>query len=458
MARIVVVGGGVAGLSAAWTLRRRGHEVVLLEATDRLGGKLRQARVGGRAVDVGAESLLWRRPEARELMTQVGLEPTHPARVSASIWSRGALHPLPAGTLMGIPGHPEDAEGLLTAGEVSRAAAEQPVDIDGDAPLGELIAHALGDGVVDRLVEPLLGGVYAGHARLLSARACLPQVSEAVAQGHSLLTLARDAAELATARTGEPVFATIEGGVTRLAERLVERLREGGVEVRTGAVVRGLDQGRDDWSVTVGETRAPELLQADAVLLATPAAPTARLLAEHAPAARDALAQIEYASMAIVTYAFERHAVPDQLLTTSGVLVPPVDGRHIKAATFSTAKWPWLASCDPELAYVRVSMGRHREEHSLQRDDGDLGRLGLADLAAALGRTLPRPVDTNVQRWGGGLPQYVVGHRDRVERIRRACAQVPRLDLAGAAYDGVGVPACIGSGTAAAERLDQQLH
>lgn len=457
MARVIVVGGGVAGLSAAWHLLHRGHEVQVLESTDRVGGKIRRGRVGGRAVDVGAESLLGRRPEGRELLNQVGLDVTHPAQVRASIWSRGALHPLPGGTLMGIPAHPEDAEGLLTAGEVSRASAEQPVDLGGDVALGELIAHALGDAIVDRLVEPLLGGVYAGHARLLSAQACLPQASEAVAQGHSLLALANDAAQLSATRRDEPVFATVPGGLSEVPERLAERLAEGGAGIRTHAVVRALTRTSRGWSLTIGETRAPERLEADAVLLATPAAPTARLIGAHAAAAADALATIEYASMAIATYAFARQDVPDEVLTSSGFLVPPVDGQTIKAATFSTAKWPWLAACDPELAYVRVSLGRHREERALQQSDRDLAETGLADLTKALQRELPAPVDSHVQRWGGGLPQYLVGHRGRVDRIRQAVDGLPGLELAGAAYDGVGVPACIGSGTSAAHRLHDQL-
>lgn len=459
MASVVVVGGGVAGLAAAWELSGAGHEVTVLEATDRVGGKLRSAAVAGRSIDVGAESVLWRRPEARTLLGELGADVTHPARVPAAIWSRGALHPIPTGTLMGIPAHPEALEGLLTTGEVARATAEQPVEVDGDdAPLGEVVAAALGEAVVDRLVEPLLGGVYAGHARLLSARAVLPVVNDAVRQGNSLIALAQGAAAAADSGRGEPVFATVPGGLGTLPGLLAERLAERGVRLRTGAVVRHLERAPRGWLLTLGDTRSPEPVEADAVLLATPAAPTARLLADLAPDAADALGQIEYASMVLVTYAFPSHAVPAGLTGRSGFLVPPVEGADIKASTFSSSKWPWLAEQHPDLAFVRVSLGRHREAATLQRPDADLAAAGLADLQRIVGQRLPEPVDTHVQRWGGGLPQYAVGHLDRIAVARSAIGQVPGLETAGAAYDGVGIPACIGSGRAAATRLGTHLR
>lgn len=457
MPEVVVVGGGVAGLSAAWMVQQRGLDVLLLESTDRVGGKVRRAGVAGRAVDVGAEALLWRRAEGRDLVENLGLEATHPAPVGSSVWSRGALHPMPSGTLMGIPSDPDRLAGLLTPEEISRVRHEQVVEVADDLPLGELIAGALGDAVVDRLVEPLLGGVYAGHARLLSAEACLPQVKSAGERGDSLLSLAGSAASQAAERVDEPVFGTVSGGLAGLPERVAQDLLDGGATIRTGSVVRAMARVSGRWRLTLGETRAPEQLDADAVVLATPAAPTSRLLAPHAPEAGRALATIEYASMVIVTYAFARASVPESMRTRSGFLVPPVDGRRIKAATFSSAKWPWLAEAEPDLTYARVSLGRHREESALQVPDAELIAVGLADLGEALGGELPLPVDAHVQRWGGGLPQYLVGHRERVARIMRSAGELPGVALAGAAYDGVGIPACIGSGARAAESVATHL-
>ena len=189
-------------------------------------------------------------------------------------------------------------------------------------------------------------------------------------------------------------------------------------------------------------------------MLATPAAPTARLLGDVAPAAATDLAAIEAASVAVVTLAFRAADVPDALFERSGFLVPPVERRTIKASTFSFAKWGWVRDLDPDVVVLRTSLGRHGEEATLQAADEGLVRASLADLAALAGITAS-PVDTHVQRWGGALPQYAVGHLDRVARIRASVADLPGLAVCGAAYDGVGIPAVIGSARRAVASLTQ---
>src|SRR6476661_3441636 len=190
--RILIVGGGIAGLACAWELSRAVPDatITVLDAADRPGGKLRREPVAGVALDVGAESMLARRPEALALMSELGLdaEIVHPDTTSASIWSRGDLHPLPKGTLMGIPSPAASALGILSADEVARADRETPWDRGDfeDISVGDYVAARLGDAVVDRLVEPLLGGVYAGQSRKLSLRACLPTVFAAAQRGDSL--------------------------------------------------------------------------------------------------------------------------------------------------------------------------------------------------------------------------------------------------------------------------------
>ncbi|NYJ74962.1 protoporphyrinogen oxidase [Allobranchiibius huperziae] len=467
MSTIAIVGGGITGLAAAWHLatRRPGHEVVLVESTSRLGGKLDSIRVAGHVVDGGAESVLARRPEALELMAEIDAPLVHPERFPASLWSRGAMTPMPAGTLMGVPSDPSSLRGLLTDDEVARVRDEHSVDLDGaDIGIGDLVERACGSAVVDRLVEPLLGGVYAGHARALSARACMPALWEAAAAGRSLLQTAARAAEVGAARRDEPVFAAVDGGLGTLPARLAEAARGAGVTIRTGAVVSGLTAEGPAWRLRLtgsesgagtGDAAPATTMHADAVLLATPAAPTARLLSDPAPDAAAALRTIEYASMALVTFAF-RASDSAAFEGTTGFLVPPVDGAQIKASTFSSSKWPWLTDAVPDLRFVRVSLGRHGEERVLQKDDADLIRIGLADLRKAVG-AMPEPVDAQVRRWGGGLPQYAVGHLDTVASIRAATAAHPTLALAGAAYDGVGIPACIASGRRAAEELVTRL-
>ncbi|MDV9191849.1 FAD-dependent oxidoreductase, partial [Streptomyces sp. SR27] len=192
------------------------------------------------------------------------------------------------------------------------------------------------------------------------------------------------------------------------------------------------------------------VLTADGVVLATPAGPAAALLAEHAPAASAELDAVAYASMALVTLAFRRSDMPD--LPGSGFLVPPVDGHTIKASTFSSRKWRWVTDGAPDLFVLRTSVGRHGEEAQVHREDADLVAASLKDLAAATGLAA-RPVATTVTRWLDGLPQYPVGHLARVARVREAVAALPGLRVAGAAYDGVGIPACIASAHRAADEI-----
>ncbi|WP_367649962.1 protoporphyrinogen oxidase [Nocardioides sp. zg-1230] len=432
----VVVGGGIAGLVAARELAATGRDVLLLEGSPHVGGKLRSAEVAGLTVDVGAEAMLARRPEGLALAAEVGADVVHPTPAASAVWSRGALRTMPR-SLMGVPFDLDQlaASGVLSADGLARAGAETDVLVDDDVSVGDLVAARLGDELVDRLVEPLLGGVYAGHARRISAAAAVPQLL-AMARRGSLLEQAT-----AVPTSTAPVFATLPGGMGRLPGLVVEG---GGFEVRTSATVRALSRTTSGWALTVGPTTRPETVEADVVVLATPAAATARLLGEVAPDAAEELAAVEAASVAVVTLAFRSRDVPDALFDRSGFLVPPVERRTIKASTFSFAKWAWVRDLDPDVVVLRTSLGRHGEEAVLQADDEGLVRVSLADLAAMAGITA-RPVDTHVQRWGGALPQYAVGHLDRVARIRAAVAGQPGLAVCGAAYDGVGIPAVIGS-------------
>lgn len=452
---VAVVGGGVAGLTAAWELGRRVGDrvdVTVFEGSPLPGGKLRVSEVAGIPVDEGAESMLARRPEGVELAKALGLgdELVEPGTTRAAIWAGGALHPMPSGHVMGVPADPAAvaATGLLSAESVARIEAEDrlpPVPLDGDVAVGPYVAGRLGDEVVDRLVEPLLGGVYAGRADVLSLRATLPQLVPGLVETGSLVAAARAVTSRAPVAAG-PVFAGVRGGMGRLTATLAER---SGARVRTSAMVRELRRTPVGWALTVGPARAPERVLADAVVVAVPARPASRLLADAVPAAARELAAIEYASMVLVTFAFPATAFPAPP-TGSGYLVPASEGRLTKAATFVTTKWPHAAR--DGLVVVRCSLGRHGEERRLQEDDETLARRAAGELADAVG-VRGEPVDVRVTRWGGALPQYAVGHLDRVDRVIAAVAAQPTLAVCGAAYEGVGVPACIGTARKAAARV-----
>ena len=461
--RVVVVGGGIAGLTAALEVLDAAPEaqVTVLEGGDRLGGKLRRESVAGHPVDVGAESMLAVRPEALDLVTRVGGgdDLVTPATTAASVWSRGALRPLPRATLMGVPSDPDSARGILSDHEVERLRHEEPWPggrLTHDVSVGEYVGARLGRAVVDRLVEPLLGGVYAGHAARLSLQATMPVLWQRATRGESLVGGPGGASTRAAgARAPRPPFAGLRGGVGRLPELVADEVRRRGATLRTGAVVRELERTGTGWRLVVGSAAEPEVVEADAVLVCVPAAPAARLLADHAPAAASALRGLETASSAVVTLAVERVALDD--LTGSGFLVPPVEGRTIKASTFSFRKWAWAGELSHEVVHLRASFGRAREESDLQRDDGDLVSVAVAEVGEALGRPLPRVVDAHVQRWGGGLPQYAVGHVDRVATIRADVDRLPGLEVAGAVYDGVGIPAVVSSAVRAARAAIHDL-
>jgi oxygen-dependent protoporphyrinogen oxidase len=456
---VVVVGAGIAGLAAAYFLSRDGAQVTVLESSGRFGGKVYADELAGVPVDLGAESMLARRPEAVELAKAVGLgdELTSPATTGATLWSRGRLRAMPAGHVMGVPG---DLDALAASGVISPDGLARipldltlpPAEIGPDVAVGDYVAGRLGREVVDRLVEPLLGGVYAGDAYRISLRAAVPQLFPIARSGGSLVEGVQELQRRAAgAQQGGPVFAGIPGGIGRLPLAVAEHCRDAGVVIETGSAVRELRRVEGGWRLV---TDGDRVLDADAVVLATPAMASARLLATEAPVASAELSAVEYADMAIITMAF-RQADVAALPEGSGFLVPPVERRVIKAATFSSRKWAWAG--EGELFVLRTSIGRHGDTAELAKDDDDLVRLARRDLEemAGLGAS---PVATRVTRWTDGLPQYAVGHVDRVARIREHVGKLPGLAVCGAVFDGVGIPACISSARAAATSVSTGLR
>jgi len=364
--------------------------------------------------------------------------------------------------------------GVLTGDGVARASQDlllPPTTRDGDVPVAGYVGARFGAEVVDRLVDPLLGGVYAGRSADLSFDATMPALSAASRRYRSLAEAARSLLPAAVGdredgpaagtRSGGSVFTTLAGGLGVLPSYLA---KASGAEIRTSSMARELSRrpaGEPVWRLAVGSAAAQERVEADAVILAVPARPAGRLLAgvPGASAAVTAFTEISYASMAIVTLGYPRSAFPGASLAAlgwSGYLVPAVDGRAVKAVTFSTVKWPHLGDATARgsepLEIVRCSVGRIGEEAVLQRADDDLVALAAAEFAQATG-VRGAPVASRVTRWGGALPQYTVGHLDRVARIRAAVASQPGLAVCGAAYDGVGIPACVATARAAVSQV-----
>ncbi|MGQ0775797.1 MAG: protoporphyrinogen oxidase [Pseudonocardiales bacterium] len=453
-ARVAVVGGGISGLVAAYRLRTLlgpAAEIVLIESSRRFGGALRTVALGGLPLDVGAEAFLLRRPEAVALIEELGLgsELTHPTSAVPTVRAAECITPLPTRTVLGLPGTAQDVACLLSERGLARVAAEPAVPLHWepgqDAAVGTLLRERAGDELVDRLVDPLLGGVYAGRADVLGLRATLPGVATALDRGAgSLLAAASTVLRPAAQRAGSPVFGTLRSGLGALVQALVRASAAG---TRLGLPVRGLARNPSGWRLELGSATRPEYLEAEAVVLAVPAPALRRLLADPLPAAAAAAAAVEVASCVVVGLALPTTA---RLPESSGVLVAAGEPLSVKAFTFSARKWAHAGS--DEVLLVRGSLGRHGDPRILQHDDAELVGLVRTDLAAVTGITA-EPVDTVVARWGGGLPQYAPGHLDTVAALERAVAAAPGLAVAGATLHGLGMPACINTADAAARRV-----
>ena len=454
--RVAIVGGGIAGLAAALRVRDRAPastEIIVYEQSGVLGGKLRTGRLAGLTVERGAESFLMSAPDGDEsaavrLARRLGLgdELVHPAAVPAAVAGERGLEPFPPGTLMGIP---------ATTGPADTDAGAPLLGAGADVAVGELVRARAGDDVLERLVDPLLGGVYAGRADALSLAATLPGLAAAARDEHTLAGAVRAAlARSAAVRVaGRPTFGAVRGGMSRLIAVAASAAR---ARISLGLPVRELAPTPHGWRLLLGPVPAPQTDDVDAVILAVPARPAARLLAEVDVPASAAVGKLDYASVALAAFALPPGT---ELPDLSGFLVPPRAGTLVKAATFVSRKWPHVPQGDAPVV-VRVSLGRAGEEEGLQRDDRTLTAIAHEELSALLGVPLPAPVETWVQRWGGGLPQYSPGHLDRVAAARAALADAarPGLALAGAAYDGVGIPACVASGETAADNVCKTLE
>lgn len=429
---VAVVGGGITGLATAWFLRDRAS-VAVYEASDRVGGKIQTASLLGMPVEAGPDTFLARVPWAVDLCRAVGLgdELIEPATGRAYVWTRGGLRPLPEGTVLGVPRRlgPLARSGIVSPWGVARAALDlvlpRSEDAGGDRSVRDVVGRRFGPEVVGRLVEPLLGGIHAGRADRLSLAAVAPQVAEAAASRRSLLWGLRKAP--AATSGNEPVFMGLRGGLQTLVDRLAQD-----VDVRLNTRVDALAD-----------------VQADHVVLAVPAYAAASLVPGEAASE---LKAIEYASVATVTLAY----APDALagpLDGSGFLVPRIDGRLITACTWTSSKWPHPGADGESMVLLRASAGRIGDDRALRIDDGTLVVRIHGELAEAMGLRSP-PTASLVVRWPRSFPQYDVGHADRVARIEGLLP--PNVSVAGAAYHGVGIAACIRDAQRVAARLVRQ--
>jgi len=465
-----VIGGGMAGLSAAHDLVADGWQVEVHDADSHWGGKVWSSPVGDRLVDAGADTFLARAEEGTQLCIELGLESelvSPAAPVPAYIVGGGELHELPPGSMLGVPTDLEALRrsGLISAEGVTRAEVDLrtgATPIDGDISVGELCRARLGDEITDRLIDPLLGGINASDIDRLSLGAGAPLLAAALTQSPSLInglikirpaagpTLgtpdpAPAGAMASTGPTGavpasisRPVFYGLPGGTARIIDALIESLT-GRAELNLGSKI-----------IALNELAA----SVDAVVIATPAFAAAELLQSLSPDAAAELASIDYASVAQVMAEVPLSRL-ERNLDAAGILFPRVDGTLMTACTWMSTKWAHYQR--PDTALLRMSAGRFGDDRPNRHTDDELIEVLLGELNEIVG-VHGAPTATRVQRLSNALPQYTPGHQARVDRIMEAVSvDGPNIRLAGAAYQGIGIPACIASGRGAAQSLINQL-
>ena len=455
---VLVVGGGIAGLAAARHLQRHGARAVVLEASGRLGGKLQTTTFAGRDVDLGPDAFLARVPHAVALARELGLEEdlVPPATGQAYLWSRGALRPLPRDLALGVPTRlrPLLGSGIVSPMGIARAGLDLVVPNRGAEPeeaVGHLVARRLGHEVAERLADPLIGGINAGRSELLELVTATPSLAGPASHSGSLLRSLRHAAPAPTEPGGPrpPVFYGLRRGLGSLVAGLAAALEREGSEIRLSSPVGTLELAGNTFTCRV----AGEALVAAGVVVALPPSPASRVLAGLVPGAASELRAIESSSVSVVTFAYPSDAV-GVLPAGSGFLVPRGEGRLLTAATWLSVKWPHLARRGDVL--IRASAGRYQDGRAASLSDGGLARRLHGELTEALHLSGP-PDEVLVQRWPDAFPQYAPGHERRVRRIEQEVAACGPLALAGSAYHGVGIPACIAGGERAASAVLEAL-
>lgn len=475
---VVIVGAGISGLSAAWELSGGADgpneltpRIEIIEASDHLGGLIGTREFAGRSVDLGADGFLGRRPEVVTLARELGLEDQLEAinASGASIFLRGTIYELPTGLVLGVPTSPKSLRSLRGLSWRARQAARRDFylprkfNVNGDVSIGAIVRAKLGDELALQVIEPMIGGIQAGRIDDLSAQSVFPGLVVAAKSGGSLM---RAMAKLGAAQPGPAnaapashgaMFYSLQSGVGSLATALADQLERRGVELRRSMPVTALRRSVDEhypWEVDTASTTT----RANALIVATPVGVAGQLLGSHDLRLK-ALLQIDSAGAAMVCFRVSRDQanLPDQ---GTGVLVPlgtpwQVDETMmITAVTFLDRKWPRLLHEDD--CVLRAHVGRIDDNRWETMSDTDLTTRVAKELATLFG-SWPLESDSFVARWPNGLPQYRVGHEELIRHANDAAGAL-RVALAGNAYDGVGIPASVGSGRKAAQQVQKFLE
>lgn len=458
--RVIVVGCGISGIAAAYFMQLASTDIrpqiTLVEQGSRLGGKVFTQLVSDQAVDLGPDSLIIASPGIRKLLSDLDLssEMTAPGQPGSYVWARGRLRRLPPGTLFGVPHQlrPLLASGIVSPLGLARASwdlllGSQP--LSADPSIEETIRPRLGTELFENLVEPLLGGAFAGRARSISAQSTVPPVRALALDNRSLyLGIRRRQRNSHQDSYSGPMIVNFKGGLTRLVEALSSRLAN--CDVRTNSKVKEIKTISNGYSVTLSDGST---IEADLVVLATPAHISAGLLRTLNPQAAAELKTIPYVDVATVALSFHSNQIPRKLDAT-GFLVPPSAGKLITGCTWTSAKWPTGSSSD--ISVIRCMIGNYGDRAWDNVDNASLLQKVYAELELFMGITSP-PLEHIVQRWPATLPSFIVGHDARLRSVFAALRATPQLRLVGAPYGGAGLANCIAYAEKEARSIMGQL-
>ncbi len=464
---VVIAGGGIAGLAAAWRLQQLRREsgaeyrITLLEASDQLGGKLQTEQTDGLILEAGPDSFLSYKPAAIQLARELGIEDriigTRDTGDGTFILREGRLEPLPEGITMLVPTKikPLARSRLLSARGKARMAAEYfvpPKTDEADESIGSFITRRLGREAFEHMAQPLLSGIFAGDADQLSLGATFPRLRD-IERKHGglirgMLHQRREAANNASSGPSSPYppFVSFAGGMSELPQAIISRLED--VEIRTGSAVRQIEKSAVGYQIRLGDG---ESIASDAVLLGTPAYASSGILQLLDGELASLLKRIPYVSSATISLAYREEDLKGRQ-TGRGFVIPHVENRELTAVTWASNKFE--GRTPDGLALLRTFVGRAGREGAVDLPDDELMSLVRQEISEILGINA-EPVQFRINRWRRAMPQYVLGHVDRLKRIDQRLERHPGIELMGAAYRGVGIPDCIDSGTRSADRAHE---
>lgn len=470
---VVIVGGGISGLATAFSLQEQAAQAglsircTILESDPSWGGKIVTHRIGDIVTEAGPDSFLSQKQAGLDLCMKLGLADqlinTNETGKKACVLHRGRLQDLPEGLLSFVPKQLGSFlhSGLLSWSGLARMGLEfavPPGSPRDDESLAAFLRRRFGVQAYERVLEPLMAGIYAGDAEQMSLRATFPRFFELEQQHGSIIrgmmVAKKSASSSASSQPRRTMFVSLKNGLSELVSALTTRLMQQGVELRAGVRadalrVRSHELGRWMYDLILHDGSA---LSAESVVLATPAYVSADLLRPLTPIAGGLLDLIPYASTATIAMAFPRTLT--SAIDGFGFIIPRREQRHLIAATWTSLKWPHRAPSDQLL--VRCYVGGVGREDILQRDDQVLVATVREELANICG-IKAEPIYTEVNRWWKAMPQYTIGHLDRLTQLDVALSRYPGLVLTGAAYRGVGIPDCIRDGAETAERVIHNL-